>query len=230
MNELEEKKWLISRLDLLHHSIIEEFKVQSNRCEKFEQKITSSYVSMRNYCLSALGIFLTVFVGVNPIYNINMNIFSSILIGISVIGIIIFCIFSLIISKNKKVFDFFHVNFLEAISLYSFSHGFMITNMAILDNVTIKQALNYYTFSIVLNYAVFNKISKSSKKYAKKYRKCSVLKEMIVALSKVYEIDDIIVLPLYEKLDKKESLPVNILEFIEKNLKSVITQNKSKKN
>ena len=227
MNDQEEKKWLISRIDLFYHVIIEEFKTQSNKCEKIEQKITSLYTSKRNYCLSVLGILLTVLISVNPIYNIDVNIFSYILIGIFVSGVIIFCISSWFISKNKEICDFFHNNFLEAISLYSSSHGFMITNMAMLVDVTMKQAINYFIFSNVLHYVVCNKISKSSKEYAETYRKYPDLRKEIELVSEMYNVDHNTMSQLYEKLDKNEFLPTNILKYIEENLKSTITKNKS---
>lgn len=227
-DDLEQKKWLISRIDLLHQTIIQELKSESSRYENLGQKILSTSKTRRNYYLSALGIALTVLVGVNPVYDIDVNLFSFLLIGIFVLGLIIFAIYSWAISKVEKIFNFLEDQILEELGNLAESQGFLITSMSILSNVTLQQANNFQTFSILLHYSVMIHLSKAIKKHANEYKNYPEFKRDIDDIAKSYQPSNELVSVYFERLDTTQHLPKNLIEFIEKNLKPIIDKQKSK--
>jgi len=228
-DELEQKKWLISRIDMLHQTTIQELKAGSQKYENLGQKIIAISKTRRNYYLSALGIALTVLVGVNPIYNIDVNVFSFLLIGIFVLGIIIFGIYNWVISKVENIFNFLEDQILGELGNVSESHGFLITSMSIISNVTLQQAFNYLTFSILLNYAVMIHLSKAIKTHAKEYKKIPAFKRDLDAIAKNYRPNVDLLPSYYGRLDTTQKLPKNLMEFIEKNIKPIIEKAKTKR-
>ena len=188
IDELEQKKWLILRIDILHQVSLGSLNAQSQRYANIGQKIISKSTTKRNYYLSALGIALTVLVGVSPIYDIDVNIISYFLVGIFVIGIIVFArFFNWVISKVEEIFEFLENQLLLEIEYVSESHGFLTTSMAVLSNITLTQAFNYLRFSALLGYAVMVHDAESINKYSKKLKKYPELKTDLDALAKYYK-------------------------------------------
>lgn len=226
VSDIEQKKWLISRIDLLHQAIINELRAESSRYENLGQKILSASKTRRNYYLSALGIALTVLVGVNPIYNLDVNLFSFLLIGIFVLGLIIFAIYNWINSRVEKIFNFLEDQILEELANLAESQGFLITSMSVLSNVTLQQAYNFQTFSILLYYSVMIHLSKAIKKHAKEYKNYPEFKRDIDAIAKSHQPSIELIPVYYERFDATQHLPKNLIEFIEKNLKPIIEKKK----
>lgn len=225
-SDIEQKKWLISRIDMLHQTLIQELKDESHRYENLGQKIISESKTRRNYYLSALGIALTVLVGVNPIYDIDVYLFSFLLIGIFILGLIIFAVYNWAISKVEKIFNFLDDQIYEQLGNLSESHGFLITSMSILSNVTLQQASNFQTFSILLYYSVMIHISNALKRHAKEYQKYPEIKRDIDTIAKSHKPSLKLIPFYYERLDTTQIFPENLILFIEKTLKPIIEKKK----
>ena len=228
IDELEQKKWLISRIDILHQVLLGSLNAQSQRYANIGQKIISKSTTKRNYCLSALGIALSVLVGVSPIYDIDVNIISYSLAGIFVIGIIVFVIFTRIISKVEEIFEFLENQLLLETEHVSESHGFLTTSMAVLSNITLAHAFNYLRFSALLGFAVLAHNVESINKYSKKFKKYPELKTDLDSLAKNYKPDLELITLYYDSLYKTKTFPPNAFEFLEKTLKPIIDKHESK--
>ena len=64
MDDIEEKKWLISRIDLFHKSLIDGFQNDISKYENEAEKALSTLRRKRGYALSVIGVILTILLGI----------------------------------------------------------------------------------------------------------------------------------------------------------------------
>ena len=218
INEWEEKKWLISRIDLYHETIIEEFQNQMSKYENIAEGTLSKLRSYRSYSLSVLGIFLTVFLGYDSAYRIDQTFFFTILTVLGSIGLLVITFFNWLIRRGENIFAQLIEIFTEGIGNLGYSHGYIITGVAELSKITLKFTQNYMTFSILLTFAISIRTSKTLRKFAKKYFTYSPLKSILIDDAKTYEEQNEYIPQYYEKLDRSQKMPVGLLKMMDKDL------------
>ncbi|HEV2193640.1 MAG TPA: hypothetical protein VGR54_08505 [Nitrosopumilaceae archaeon] len=78
IGELEEKKWLISRIDLYHKTTIEVLQNELKKYESAFDKAISDFKINRNFILSGLGVGLSIIIGVisNPLAQWFFSLFQ----------------------------------------------------------------------------------------------------------------------------------------------------------
>ncbi len=104
IDELEEKKWLISRIDLHHKILREELANDLKKYETGGDKAISKLRGRRNNILSVLGVILTVVLGINSTYPMGQIPFFGILTALGVIGLLVIALFNWLIRIIEDVF------------------------------------------------------------------------------------------------------------------------------
>lgn len=222
-NEFEEKKWLISRLDLYHKNSINVKENELKEIEAEAEKIFSRFRGYRNNILSGLGVVLTVILGIFSAYQINQWIFYEILSILGVIGLSTIIIFNYITSK-------FESTYLSVVKIYNggvvrdlFSQGFLISGGANLSTITISYLKNYFLFISLLIYA--NNISTLTllEELVTKYKRFPHIKSFLMSrMVPRFEAEQI--KKAYETFDD-QYMPDELMEFIE----DILSNYKSKK-
>ena len=218
IDELEEKKWLISRIDLYYETIIKEFQNDMYEYKNTGEQAISKIRSHRSYFLSGLGVFLTVLLGYNSVYPMEQWIFFSFLTVLGVSGLIVIIWFNwlrgLIENLNAELIEIFT----DDVGNLEFSHGYMITSMAKLSEITLQFIQNYLTFSILLTFTISIGTSNSLKQLAKNYSNFPEIKSGLVNEAKGYEENKKLIPIYYEKLDRSQNMPSRLLKIIDETL------------
>jgi len=218
INELEEKKWLISRIDLYHETIIEEFQNTRSKYENTGEQLISKLRSYRSYALSGLGVFLTVLLGYNSVYPMQQWTFFTFLTVLGVSGLFVIIFFNWLIRLMEDIFAQLIEIFTDDIGNLGFSHGYMITSMSKLSEITLQFIQNYLVFSILLSFTISIRTSKSLKQIAKRYSNFSQIKSVLMNEAKSYEEQNKYIPQYYERLDRSQKMPTGLLKMIDENL------------
>lgn len=218
IDELEEKKWLISRIDLYHKTIIEEFQNTMSKYENAGKQAISKIQSHRRYALSGLGVFLTVLLGYSSVYHMEQWIFFSFLTGLGLSGLIVIIFFNWLIGIVENIFAKLTEIFTEDIGNLGFSHGYMITSMAKLSKISLQFIENYFVFSILLTFTISIRTSKLLEHLAKHYSNISQIKSELMDEAKSYEEQNEYIPQYYERLDRSQKMPSGLLKIVDETL------------
>lgn len=217
-NELEEKKWIISRIDLYQKTLIEAFQTDVQKQENNHREAISQMKSRRNYVLSFLGIVLTTLLGINPFYHIEQWIFFIFLMILGVSGLITvivtnrFCrIIDYIFTKTIEVLNDSIGDLVEA-------HSYMINRALILSNITIQYALNYFYFVHSLSGAIMIRLAERLIQLTKDFKNSPDIKRKFREEAKTYTKNLEQFKIHYQHLDRSHDLPLELLEFVDENM------------
>lgn len=217
-NELEEKKWIISRIDLYQKTLIETFQTDVQKQENNHREAISQIKSYRNYGLSFLGIVLTVLLGINPFYPIEQWIFFLSLIILGLIGLVVIIVFSAL----TRIIDYVFTNIIEvlndSIADLVLAHSYMINRAAFLSNITTQYASNYFNFIHSLSGAIMIKIAERLIQLSKNFKNSPDLKRRLREEAKTYTKNLNYFGFYYQQLDHSQDLPVELLEFVDKTM------------
>ena len=218
IDELEEKKWLISRIDLYHKTIIEEFQNDRSGYEYEEEQSVSKLRSYRSYVLSGLGVFLTVILGYNSVYPMQQWIFFTFLTGLGVSGLIVIIFYNWLMRLFESVYAQIIEILTDDIGNLGFSHGYMITSMSKLSESSLQFVQNYLVFSILLTFAISVRTSKSFKQLAKEYSKFPQIESSLLDFAKIYDEQNEYIPQYCERLDRSQKMPSGLLKIIDETL------------
>lgn len=218
IDELEEKKWLISRIDLYHDAITEEVQNDMLKFENTGEQLISKLRSYRSFTLSSLGVFLTVLLGTNSIFQFQQWAFFVVLTGLGVTGLIVIIFFNLLIRSIENIFAKINEIFTEGIGNLVYSHGFMVTSMSKLSETTLKFIQNYQIFSMLLTFAIYNRTAKSLKQMAEQYSNFPQIKSMLLEEAKNDEEQNQYIPHYYERLDRTQRVPLGLMKMIDATL------------
>lgn len=224
-NQLEEIKWLISRLDHYHKLMSESLRDVTQTYETAGTKANSALRGTRNNLLSAAGIAITILLGVNSVYTVEAWQFYSILIPILVAGLAIYIIFNLAIRAIEDLFISL-VNVVREQEFYlSHSSGYITTSVAILSKVKYEYVYNYQIFIFLLTSAMMLSIAKELRKIARKYGIRKDIKSVLIKEAKSYEGNTDFIPKYYQLLDRSQNVPEPLMKFIDSTLSKYKKEN-----
>lgn len=217
INELEEKKWLISRIDLYHKNTIDVLQNDLRKYENVFEKAISDFKINRNFILSGLGIVLSIIVGIipNPLSQWFFFIIPLVF-GIISLGIIVF--FYIIIRISESVLEPFTLIYTNNIGTLLHSQSYIITRATKLSRVTLDFVSNYHVFTMLLIIAISISSEKTLKQFAKKYSKVHPIKTAFLREAKNYQIDTNLIPQYYQQLNRSYDVPKELLEFVDETL------------
>jgi len=219
IDELEEKKWLISRIDLYHKNTIDVLQNELRKYEKVFEKTISDFKINRNFILSGLGIVLSVVVGIIP-NPLTQWFFFIIPLVFGIVAFTIIVFFYLIIKISESVLEPFTQIYTDNIGTLLHSQSYIITRATTLSKVTLDFVSNYHIFTMLLTVAISISSEKTLKQFAKKYSKVHVIKTAFLREAKNYKIDTSIIPKLYPRLNRSYDVPKELLEFVDETLKN----------
>ena len=146
---------LISRIDLLHQTIKEELQLMGKRFDEIGKEEINRVKGRRNNVLSALGVALTILLGLHSVKPLDDMLFGIILSTILILGIMLFVIFNAIISKIHNMYNQLYNSIIEGERQISFSQGYFIALTAQIGSSDYQQIWNYYLFSKSLGGAIY---------------------------------------------------------------------------
>jgi len=218
MDENKLKKWMISRIDLYLKTTIDVFLNDVKRLEKNSDTISSSYRRKRNGVLTSLGIILTVVLGINATNAIEQLQFYIILTVLGVAALITLLISDLYMKIIEDVFVNLVNSINENIENLAYSQGYITTKVFILSNVTVSFIKNYHNFTQLLSLAILVSISKTFSNLANRYSKIPQLKTLLNKEAKSFLEHTDLIPQYYDKLDRSQEFPRDLLAFIDKAL------------
>lgn len=217
MDELEEKKWLISRIDLYHKTTIDILQNDMKKYESVFEKAISDYKINRNFILSGMGIVLSITVGVIP-NPLEQWFFFLIPLVFGIISLIIIIFVHLIIRIAESVLQPFTEIYTNNIGKLLQSQSYLITRATRLSGVTLDFVYNYHVFTMLLTIAIIISSGKTLKQFAKKYSKVHPIKTTFLRESKEYQIDTSLIPKYYQQLDRSQDVLKELLEFVDETL------------
>lgn len=215
--EIENCKFMVGRIDLLHDSLIEDIRIRQGRISDINKDLISSMRGKRNNLLTAFGITLTIILGIQSI-NSDNNFWSFFsMFTILGLGLVVFVIYNYYVWKIEDVFSQFEIVLYEAEGMINKSKGFFIgetKNIELLDYVFLE---NYYTFTTILGGLVWIPLIKAVHNIQKTKHFDPRIKEDLLKHAKIV-MSDMTDLPShYQRVDTKQKLSSNVLKFVKNN-------------
>ncbi|MGI0027025.1 MAG: hypothetical protein ACREAD_04210 [Nitrosopumilaceae archaeon] len=217
IDELEEKKWLISRIDLYHKTTIDVLQNDIRKYESVFEKAISDYKINRNFILSGLGIVLSIIVGIIP-NPLNQWFFFIIPLVFGIASLIIIILYYFLIKIAESVLAPFTQIYTNNIAILLQSQSFIITRATRLSAITLHSVSNYHVFTMLLTISISVSSEKTLKQFARKYSKVHVIKTAFLREAKSYQIDTKFIPTYYQQLDRSEYVLKELLEFVDKTL------------
>lgn len=220
INELEKTKWMISRIDLLHTSMIESLINDIKKYETEANKGISKLKEWRNYLLSPIGIGLTILLSTMSIFGFDLWVFVIVLISLAGIGSLIFVFCTLLVKIIEQIYNEIDFIFNDGIGKFQTSHGFFITSVSDLTKINFDGINNYRIFVHLLLGAVMLTFSNQFKILSTRYWAFRDFKEFLESEAKSYTKNLSLMRVYFQQFDKtKTRIHEELLEFVEETLK-----------
>jgi len=216
--EIEQKKWLISRIDLYHKTMRQTLDNDLKKYESYIDKISATFRGYRITILSILGIILATIFGINSAYPIDLWIIYVVLAIMGIAALITIIIFTLLSTILNNIFETLIFTMNKNIGNIAQSQGFFITRAADLYGLPFQYVSNYFYFTLLLSSAILVSSSKSLKKLAKDYSKIPQIKTLLEEEAKLYLKNIELVSKYFEKFTPSDELPKELLDFVDKEL------------
>lgn len=222
--EPEEKKWLLSQLDALQTSMLQELRLMNQRLTDIKNNEVNRIKGRRNNILSGLAIAITIIFGIYSVEPPELSIYIPLTI-ILAIGLFVYISHNLIISKIQIILSQASKDVLEHEGTINFSQSFLLGRSAILANTPYQYCFNYMVllslFGFVLAIRIKEIFDKTKKeKYLNKEIKSSLTVENIDLENIAKDAPNLLNL-----LDKNQPVPKKILDLIEQKLSKYNTDN-----
>lgn len=218
-SESEKSKWMISKIEKIHESIIDVFESTASKYESGNDRYISKNKEWRAITISALVGALTIFLTLNSTYPLIVLVSLVIVIFLIFLVVLIFIIFTKYIGTLENLQDDIDSVIQIGIGEISFSYGNFLANTADIDEIDFGYVENYLYFLKLLGVATMVKSATEFRKLAQHYKKFSELKNALEAEATTYEQDIGLIQHLYEKFDPKQKIPKRSLEFMDIALK-----------
>lgn len=226
-NQLEEKKWIISRIDLFHQTMITLFDNDLKKYESLSDKAIAETRNKRNIILTVVGLVLTVFLGYNGSYPVGELGFFTIIAVLGIIGFIVVLFFSFAIKFVEDFFSIFTNIITDIIGKIAISHGYFVTRPVDLMNLSFNFVRNYYFFILLLNSATRITTAKSLRELSKKYSRIKGVQEALLDEAKGYEKGSEFIPTYFSRFDRTQDVPPELLQFVDDSLAHYKPKDKS---
>lgn len=219
MNDAEQAKWMVSRIDLVHKNSIEYLLSGAKQIENEIDKIIKKIKEMRSYLLTPVGVALTVLVGSMSVFNLGAEYFLFILCILVGIGALVFLISIKIINTVENIALSARPVQCNAIFHLMESHGFITSSCFDLSQLDHGNLRNYMIFTLLLESAVMSSYSQHVKKLSCRYNKFSDLGKAVEEDLKKIEPNPDAIQKLFSVFDRTKPLPSGALKFVENELR-----------
>lgn len=220
MSDIENIKWTVSRIDMIHDIFGEQILDLELRYEKYSETTSSQLKEKRNYILSGVGICLTILFGYATAYPLEQWLFHLILGILSAIGFVSFIFINWVTGQMENIFaDLVITTRNQHITLLK-SKAHITASVARLENTNYRYVDNYLVFVALLTASILLQFSKDFHTLSNKYFYLREFKQYLEAESKMFKdsIDEKQVIFGFNKLDRTQNIPNDLLEFIDKTL------------
>ena len=146
MSELEEKSWVLSRIEYIVQNSIDDFKTSETMLEKLRAEEREKILGRRNNLFSILGVSLTVILALYSTEKIEDNLFLALLFLNIVVGSIVFIIGNLFLSSTTSAFIMMENQIVEGTTSMSLLSGYINLNSAKRQNLSIEFLLSFLMF------------------------------------------------------------------------------------
>jgi len=164
---VDEKQWLISRLDTTIKVVFDEFQLSKDDFIKIREELVTKITNKRNYVLSSVVFVSVLLVALQQIEIIDTVCFLTILVLDLSIGLITFFIATKYIQSTSTAFIHIENSITSAQQTLNRYFGFVINKSLELVNVEMTTIREYSNFAMVLSGLVFipfmNSMIQSSK-------------------------------------------------------------------
>lgn len=217
-DEIKQKKWMISRIDLLHETLIKSWDSTSKTNQNNGNKLVSTFKEWRNILLSAIGGILAIFLSYNSSYPTDPWIFFTGISILIIIIVVIFTIFAKLITVFENLFGSIDNIYQDGIGNLLQSQGFITSRGAFLLETNYAYWRNYFNFIHLLSFAIMVNYAKEFRKLSKQYSIFPDLKKRLRSEAKAYETNLQLIPKYYSKFDQKIFLPPGLLDYLNKSL------------
>jgi len=224
-DEADEKKWILSRLDALHSSMLHELRLLTQRLGEIKNNEVNRIKGRRNNILSALAIAITIIFGIYSVEPPDLSIYIPVTI-ILIIGLYVFITHNLTITKILIALSQASKEVTEEEGTITFSQSFLIGRSAVLAFTPYQYCINYVTLMSLYGFALSLRLRQIADKARKEK---SLNKEIQYALTmKKTDFEDMpkTVPLLLANFDTKQEVPKLVLELIEQQLSKYYTDKK----
>lgn len=219
MSLVDESKWLINRIDTMSNALRDELTTGLSRYDEMGKNETKRLRGRRNNILTALGIGITIVLGIYTVDKLEESIFYSVLFGLLILGLGIYIFFNFFVLKMENFFVLLHNAILQSETQIAFSQGYFISQTANPQILTYEQLWNWFVMTQALGGAMY--IPPTTILLSKKGKLFNpTIEELVVSEGK----KTIGLLTDFEKstknLKRENYLPKITLSFIDNSLKS----------
>ena len=219
MNDAEQAKWMVSRIDLVHKNSIEYLLSSAKQIENEIDKIIKKKKEMRSYLLTPVGIALTVLIGSTPVFNLGAEYFLFILCILVGAGASVFLISIKVINTVENITLSTLSVQRKAIFYLMESYGFITSSCFDLSQLDHGNLRNYMVFTHLLGSAVMSSYSQHVKKLSYRHDKFSDLGKAVEEDLKKIEPNTDTIQKLFSVFDRTKPLPSGPLKFLENELR-----------
>lgn len=152
---MDEKQWLVSRLDTATKTIFDEFQLSKEDFIRIREELTFSITTKRNYILSSVVFVSALLTTLYQTYLIIITHFLIILILDLSIGLITFFVASKYVKATKQTFINVENSIVNAQKALNHNFGFLIQNTMELTNANIITIREYSEFLRVLSGIIY---------------------------------------------------------------------------
>lgn len=146
MDSVEEKKWLIQRIDTAFNIHLDWIKDDREQIQTLKQKEVNRYEQLGKNVIGAVGFVITILLGITA-SGIQFNL--VLWIGwIVVIGLWIYVVISIFKYKNEKIFDKIQQGNHKSTSMVYYAMGYYHKNSMNLESYMPKDYEKFYLFFV----------------------------------------------------------------------------------
>lgn len=209
---MDEKQWLVSRLDTASNAIFDQFQLAKEDLMRIREDLTFSITSKRNYVLSSV-IFVSVLLAtLHEIKLIDTKCFLSLLTLDLLVGLIIFIIASKYVKSTKFAFINIENSIVHAQEEISYNFGFFIENTMEITNVEMTTLREYGEFMRALYGITYIPYAKALIESSKSKLLDHYYKKSFVKSAKEFEKFIELAITIFNNMNK-QNLPKQSVEY-----------------
>lgn len=214
---MDEKQWLVSRLDAAHEIIFGELKLSKDDFIRIREEIIEDFRSKRNMILSVVIFTLVLFTGLYETHWINESVFLGIFIPDLILGLGVFLILDEFINFNSNAFIHVENSIIQAQQNLNHNYGFLIEKTLDLNQITMSVLHDYTNCMAVLSGIIIIPFGNALKESSKYKFLVPYYRRNFIDSAKSFEKTIDVSISLFANL-KKENIPLPILEYVQKTM------------
>jgi len=213
MTEIEEKQWIVSRLDVLHKTAFDELQMSKEAFAKERLEEIAVLTGRRNNFISGVVIFVTILIGLYETQWIDRGYFLALIIGDIIAGIFVFTIMNRLIRIVASAYVPIENSLVHAQEKLNHNYGFVIQRTKTLSSISVETWNNYFDFMGLLTAIVLIPMYMTLNERRKLNFLNSEIKKSFATASEQLEGGIISSIPLFDGLDTA-LFPTLLLQYV----------------